>query len=187
MKRLLVILGMVLSMVGFTALNAQATFTLNFDENGNATVQIIGDGSYSESGLKLLNTTNGITGLSYALPELVANGPISIKDPDGSISDFLIFGTGIHDNGITQSQTMWFYSDPGPDLADLSASDWATAMSLYSDTIFSAPEAADGTFSWVDHYYGTSGPSAVPEPSTILLLGVGLSALVAFKTRSRRA
>jgi hypothetical protein len=179
MKRLVVILGMVAAMVGFTALSAQA-FTLMFDENGKATV-ITATGTSSESGV-MSTSPDGFTALSYALPNVVKTGYAGIADPQGGISDLLVFGT----------QTMWYYSAPGPDLADLSSTNWAIALADYPNAFIGATEAADGTFSYSPSplsqniYDGTSS-STVPEPSTILLLVVGLSALAAFKTKSRRA
>jgi hypothetical protein len=182
MKKMLVILGMVVTIVGFTALNAHANFTLNFDENGNATGVDVSGAPFSVSGV-LGTSPDGFTNaLSYGLPELVTTGPVSILDPDGSISDFLIFGIG--ETG-SSTQTMWFYSGPGLDLADLSATDWATALSLYSNAPVGATEAADGTFTYIaggpNTYNGTSG--AVPEPSTILLLCAGLAGVGLLRKR----
>jgi hypothetical protein len=99
-------------------------------------------------------------GVSYALPQAVEIGPVEIDDPNGVVSDELVFGP----------DSMAFYSlDCVGKLAD-------TCGFLPEPGPVVATEATDGSFVYLaggafptgNAYHGQS--DAVPEPASLTVL-----------------
>jgi hypothetical protein len=95
---------------------------------------------------------------------MVGPGPALIKDPNGTVSDELVFGNN------TATGTMVFMSfDSFGAPADTSISN------LVPTSFVAATELANGTFSFFPGLNGFLGTSNVPGP----LVGAGLPGLVA--------
>lgn len=160
------------------------TFSINFDENGNATVAVFNGATYAESGFLAPDQSGAFMGanvLTYALPAFVGGGGLNVLDLSGAISDNLYFYAG------TNNSFMEYTSQAGGrDLADTGVTDFG-----YNG----ATETANDTFSFVagsgdpattNFYNGISSSGAVPEPGTYALLGsLGLTGAALLRRRRK--
>jgi hypothetical protein len=156
-------------------------FTINFDENGNATVSVYQGSSYSETGYMALDHSGafpGVNVLTYNLPEQIGPGGVNILDSSGAISDNLYFyddANGGHMQYMSQLG--------GGALADTGVANFG-----YSPTSENANEtftfvAGSGDPSTTNFY---NGISSVPEPGSLTLAGLGIAGLVGYSWRRRK-
>ena len=181
---------------GVASVQAQQSFILNFDENGNGSININGAGFVPLQGILAPDPTQ--TGsplaLMYLLPPQVTpvvNGDVQIFEPNSNSnieSDRLRFTNGL---GVVfapsgpSADRMYYYSDleasGNQDLADTGL------PSLPANTTDSAvevgPEGANG-FTYTAAGPNTyNGISDTPEASSFLLLGTGLLSIAGYMRR----
>ena len=152
-------------------------FTINFDENGNATISENGGLPFTENGFLAPDESGAFTGvnvLTYQLPEPVGPGGLNVLDASGAISDNLFFY-----NSETNGFMEFLSQVGGGQLADTGVTDFG---------FNAATEAADGTFVYsVGNVYTGVSPEVapIPEPSSLALFGLGGLALAAWRRRHR--
>jgi hypothetical protein len=195
MKKLLSILAFVcfMSMIAETAV-AQPGQLITFDENGIGTFmgQPLNWSMFPDPGPGGLGSA-----LTY-LPSFGSDfpGDLLIEEPTGNLSDVVRFNPL---NAIT-GPSIVFYSDrventfEKPDLADV-----GLPTAFYTNTISMMEQGTEDN-NWVDYtplpgqpgylpnYPGTTYHiiSDVPEPSTFILLGMGVFTLAFYGWRRRR-
>ena len=182
----------------FAAFQARAVqpnfFTLNFDENGNATYTTTDGGSGTIAGQMVADPTQAghPLVLTYMLPvvagDTVISGDIRILDDPARtiLSDVISFTDEAGDlNGIAEADRMIFYSaDHTGALADTGI----PGTLFPTDGGIGAIENANGSFTWapgaplVNNVYNGLSDVPVPEPTTViagalLLLPFGASTL----------
>jgi len=175
--------------VGVVAsVQAQTSFTLNFDENGNGFINVNGTGFVPLRGtLAPDNTRSGSNSLVYILPPeagLVVSGDVQIFEPNSTTeSDRLRFANA---NGVVPGQTadrMYYYSDletsPNHDLADTGLPTLIGTPATVNEV---GPEGANG-FTWTPSPNTYNGISDTPEASSFLLLGTGLLTIGGYMRR----
>jgi hypothetical protein len=149
-------------------------FSITFDENGNATVFILPNGTpFHETGY-LAADHSGVLGgnvLTYDLPEFIGQGGVNILDANGAISDNLYFYNDINGGHMEYTSLVG-----GGAMADTGVFDFG---------FNGANEVGEKFVYNVGNIYnGTSGLST-PEPNTLLVMGAGLVAFCGY-TRRRR-
>jgi hypothetical protein len=155
-------------------------FTFSFDENGH--------GFFNGQPVQASPVSGG--GIDYLLPvpvvpgDVIVNGPSDIGTTGGNgFSDLLTFMQGPA-GGVLFYQSLADDTSP-PDLADIVNLIAPTTPIAVLET---GPEGNNG-FLW--NPLGTqtvyNGISDIPEPSTIVLGGLGLLSLAAVAFRRRRA
>jgi hypothetical protein len=172
---------------------ANANFILTFDENGNGILNNNGTGNQANNGSLQPDPTNpGHSALTFSLPNLVFAGDIGIGEfGTTTLSDGLRFTNA---NGALTgpvADRMIFYSDfeITPDaLADTGfPSNFPSTINIFETCCegglqtFTSGNPAIGD----NQYNGTSDLAAVPEPSTLALLGAGLMGLGAIRRRRK--
>jgi PEP-CTERM motif len=183
-----VVFGIALAMGVVSNANA---FMLNFDENGNGTFTA-DTGAVSSLAGTLMNDPSSSLGnvLTYLFPNgvTVGNGDVGVYEY-GSTSEFSD-GIRFTDangnlNGATADR-MIFYSDIDPlpvDLADTGLpSNFGTGTTGGPVT-----EDINGYFTYNigNVYTGYSPDTAVPEPMSLALLGIGMAGIGITRLRKR--
>jgi len=160
-------------------------FVINFDENGNATVSINGAPAITVISHLGTDPTGGSTNpvLIYNLPSTIGPGDLGIADSTGAISDIVRFyndGTGGH---------LIFYSDSTGtgDLADTGLPSNANIALTVTESNGAFSFFSGGSAGVNNDYYGISNAVSAPEPSSMLLLGVGLFGFLPFARRRFRS
>jgi len=173
-------------------LPGSAGFTLTFDENGNSLL----------NGGPNPNLVQPIAGggINFYLPVPVVQGYVLATDPvdittanPTGVSDLMVFFNTTLASGQTVG-VMNFGSliddNSPPDLADVNVFNFPQPVITISET---GPEGSNG-FTWVPDppnaagavYNGISDGVVAPEPSTIVLGGLGMISLVVMGWRHRR-
>jgi len=179
---------------GVASVQAQQSFILNFDENGNGSININGAGFVPLQGILAPDPTQ--TGsplaLMYLLPPQVTpvvNGDVQIFEPNSNSnieSDRLRFTNGL---GVVfapagpSADRMYYYSDleasGNQDLADTGL---PPLIGTPASVLEVGPEGANG-FTWTPSPNTYNGISDTPEASSFLLLGTGLLSIAGFMRR----
>jgi hypothetical protein len=174
------------------------TFTLNFDEMGNATLSINGGATSTLTGALVSNPKNvGIAGgmaLTFMFPTgiTVGNGDVVVSEGTGlPASDAIRFTDALGNLTGNTADRMIFYSDQ--DDLPLLLADTGLPSNLGTGTSVTVTETAlpgggNGfTYSSAvtpgglsDVYNGISDPSPVPEPTSLFLFGTGLLGIVGY-------
>lgn len=187
MKKLALILGIVVAIAGFMTLNAQAipiTGVINF--SGSATM----DSTDLGAATKIVGYTNIVVGiasgdyspLAFTAPATFT--PFSFNPADASVIPLwtVVF------NGITysfdatsvaiKSQDSTFLNIFGSGVAHISD---PANPGKYTDTIGSWSITETGG---VDFTFAFGATTAVPEPTSLLLYGLGLIGLAGYRYRN---
>jgi hypothetical protein len=167
-------------------------FILEFDEVGHGQLILPGPGGglFPNPGVPQIGG-----GLEFTLPVNVIPGDVivtnvddvSVDNPTG-FSDLLTF-FNVGPNGILLYRSLQDEAEPHPDAADVLGL-------VFPATPFGTPETGpegNNGFVWIvgdpagPSYTVYNGISDVPEPSTIVLGGLGLASLFLIGRRRRRA
>jgi hypothetical protein len=189
---MIVFVGLVSLVVGNAMAVCVPSYNIVFDENGNGTLN--GQPLPWNVGPGPFGTNQGPDTLYYSFPFNVAEGQYNILEPGTSdISDVLRF-VNVNQGGLDNSR-VYVYSDIGDsDKADVGLpGDWSTSIVTLQEV---GPEDNNGvTFTATSNTPGAPGftgfanyqfISDVPEPSTLVLLGIGVIGFVAYGWRKHR-
>jgi hypothetical protein len=163
-------------------------FTLNFDENGNGMVSINGAPFTPLPGQLLPDPSQA--GNPPALTYILPAGQVPVFNGDGgiletplstSLSDGVRFTDGNGNLSGATADRMIYYSDTTDGATDL-ADTGIPANFVSSFTVIEVgPEGNNGfSFGSANVYHGISD---IPEPSTLILGGLGLMTLLLFGRR----
>jgi hypothetical protein len=156
-------------LLGYLGGHAAEATTLTFDETGACSFSnaaacqgVLGSGPF----------TGGVefTNLSPVTANGFATGFVNILDSNNTISDQLVFTNAQGDlSGTGTGDRLYFFSYvSGGLMADVGFAPFTVGNQA---TIH---ENADGTFAYINTYFGTSGIAAVPGP----IAGAGLPGLI---------
>jgi PEP-CTERM motif len=163
-------------------------FVLTFDENGNSTININGQGAMNNPGFlsAVADPNTGFVGaLTYQLSGQVVAGIVNVYDPNGTLSDAISFYNGPDATGALIGYMAYYSFDNTGDLADVGP------IAGWPGSPVFVVEQANGTFAWfsggapgVDNdYYGVS---SAPEPASMTLLGIGIAGMAGYGWRKRK-
>ncbi len=155
-----------------------------------ATVNINGVDYYSfqldanepQSGTASLISLNKLkiyTSSDHALGSLAGLTPL--YDMDASVDQTVFIETALHPGSGTDDLTMWI---PTSYFASVNPSDY-----MYFYTQFGLSDGIDPglvTDATFEEWRGLQGPSQVPEPNTMLLLGGGLLGMAGLRIRKKK-
>jgi len=178
------------------AISSANAFTINFDENGNATCDLSGCGNASVGP----DPTHLVSGnvLTYTLPPqdafgnplLINAGTVGINNASGQLSDALRFTNANGDLFGNRATQMIFYSfDDFGSLADVSMPPGFVAFAGATENAAGSFTFDTGTnvFNGMSDVEGTT-PSEIPAPEALPLFATGLGALgLLGRRRKRRA
>jgi len=183
-------LGVRASVLSGAASSPLDPFVLNFDENGNGQLSING-GAFADhpGGLSLDPTRSGLYSLTYTLPGVVNNGDIRIwEDASMTVLSDVIRFTDANGNLVgTTADRMIYYSDPGDsDLADVNGIPDVLMPNDSGGVVEQGNLEVYDYFTWApggaaDNIY--NGISDIPEPSTMVLVGLSLSGLLLIRRK----
>ncbi len=165
----------------------QDQFTIIFDEVGNGFYRVFNahTGGYGPSTPAHV-VISGDNFFSYRLPVFVVEGDVAVREP-GSLT----IDDGIRFVNDLQSGLVHFYSDREPGLppVPVPTTNADTGFpSYFTPTVFIDEVGAEGNngFQYVggpgnpadSNFYNGISDRAVPEPSSIVLFGLGVAALI---------
>jgi hypothetical protein len=168
--------------------NAQTSgFTIKFDEYGTAYVDVGNTGNFVyESGAMVFDSALGANALTYQLPAYANSGDLGVLDVTGATSDGLRFYS-ITDGATEYYMTFYSVNDGSGAPAD-------TGLPTNFSFTQSVTEDSSGNFTLLygtnsNNYYGysdTSLPVSAPEPTTMLLVGLGLVGLAGVRRKFKQ-
>jgi len=190
---IIIILGVFLFLAGGIVQSQAAPYSLIMDEYGPGYYKDLGSSNpewITWNGQLLSDPTwAGQTSLIYIgapAPGWAGYVDILVKDPNGAISDILrIWNSSINP---TYTWCILYSSDTSGGAPADTGLPPATSWNVY-DTV---SEGSDGIFYWTSPQFGTEfkvyseGRASVPEPTTMLLLGLGLMGLAGVRRKFKK-
>ena len=166
-----------------TIIDGSAPFTTTFDEQGNGTIT-------TPAGTIPNFHAGTAYGIQYLLNAFVQPGDVIITDPadisptnPNGWSDILHFGNDDNLKGVMIYQSLWDENDTVHDLADIQVPFFGYYGTTSPFVIpENGPEGSNG-FQWNAGNAIYNGISDTPEPSTLILAGLGLLTLFLFRWR----
>ncbi len=167
-------------------------FEIFFDENGNGQISVNGGPLGPIHGVMAPDPADaGHVVLTYFLPEHVVNGDVAVFEPDSTqqiLSDGLRFtdANGNLDHFSATADRMIYLSETGDaDKADTGFGNFGLVTGFNGTVPEVGPENNNG-FDWFPGGNIYHGISDVPEPGTVILLGIGMLGMGLYRWRRHR-